>query len=65
MQSKSSKTKAAGKSAYAIKRASGNQMYGPGCCAHGVTQAQIEKRRAEAKRAGHFRGNVWSSGSEE
>lgn len=44
------------KSKYAKKLMGGNQMYGPGCCAHTVTQAQINKRKEEARRNGHFRG---------
>lgn len=40
-------------SKYAKKVAEGNQMYGPGCCAHKVTPAQIaaaKKRAAEEER---------------
>lgn len=39
------------KSKYARKRASGRQMYGPGCCAHSVTNEQVERRRREADKA--------------
>ncbi len=36
------------KSKYGMKRASGRQMYGPGCCAHAITPAQIETAKREA-----------------
>lgn len=39
---------------YAKKRASGNMMYGPGCCAHTVTQSQIEAAKKRARERGHF-----------
>jgi hypothetical protein len=41
------------RSKYAEKVAAGNQMYGPGCCAHKVTYAQVEARKLEAYRSGH------------
>ena len=42
------------KSQYAAKRESGQQMYGPGCCAHKVTPAEIERARQRAQERGHF-----------
>lgn len=39
------------KSKYAAKKEAGNQMYGPGCCAHSVTQPQLNAARARAKLA--------------
>jgi hypothetical protein len=44
------------KSGYAAKLAIGNQMYGPGCCAHKVTDTQVAKVKALAKERGHFIG---------
>ena len=43
------------KSKYREKVEAGNQMYGPGCCAHKVPPAQIERRKQEAAARGHFR----------
>jgi hypothetical protein len=43
-----------GESRYAKKVAAGNQMYGPGCCAHRITDAQMAARRNEARIRGHF-----------
>lgn len=39
-------------SKYAAKKAAGNQMYGPGCCAHRITPAQLDanRRRVSAQR---------------
>lgn len=37
------------KSKYAAKKEAGNQMYGPGCCAHTVTASQIAQARARAR----------------
>lgn len=35
---------------YARKRANpSGMMYGPGCCAHAVTQSQIDRAKAEAR----------------
>lgn len=42
------------KSKYAEKRERNNMMYGPGCCAHTVTPAQIQ----EAKRIARYEGRV-------
>ena len=42
------------KSRYAEKRERNEQMYGPGCCAHTVTVAQIEAAKEAARRRGHF-----------
>jgi len=42
------------KSHYAQKRDSGQQMYGPGCCAHKVTDAQIQRAKDAARSRGHF-----------
>lgn len=41
----------ANKSRYQTKRESGKMLYGPGCCAHTVTVAQVEaaKRAAEKR----------------
>ena len=44
---------------YAAKRESGNMMYGPGCCAHSVTQAQMNAARAQAAARGH---QFWTPG---
>lgn len=33
------------KSAYAEKKARGNQMYGPGCCAHRISLTQLADNR--------------------
>lgn len=49
------------KSRYAEKRDRGNQMYGPGCCGHKITMAQIEKCKAEARERRHF---LWTPGLE-
>lgn len=38
-----------GSSPYAQKVAAGNQMYGPGCCAHKLTQERMEAIRRRAK----------------
>lgn len=35
---------------YAAKRARGNMMYGPGCCAHDRTITEEDRRRFEALR---------------
>lgn len=41
------------KSRYAEKRQSGRMMYGPGCCGHSVTPAQLmANRRRVAKERG-------------
>lgn len=37
------------KSRYATKRDSGQMMYGPGCCAHTVTDAQIAAAKRNAR----------------
>jgi hypothetical protein len=42
------------KSKYAEKRDGGNQMYGPGCCAHKVTDAQVAAGKERARARGHF-----------
>jgi hypothetical protein len=42
------------KSKYAQKRDGGQQMYGPGCCAHKITDAQIANAKDRARRNGHF-----------
>lgn len=41
-------------SKYGKKRASGKMMYGPGCCAHHISQAEVDKARQRAQAAGHF-----------
>lgn len=54
-----------GKSRYAKKFRNGNQMYGPGCCAHSITQAQVDaaKRDAElARRAASYEGRAFQIG---
>lgn len=38
------------KSKYAAKKESGRQMYGPGCCAHRITAAQIAAHRRSDRR---------------
>lgn len=43
------------KSRYATKRDQGQQMYGPGCCAHKVTDSQINAAKDRARDRGHFR----------
>lgn len=50
------------KSSYAMKKSRGNMMYGPGCCAHTITAAQIQAAKEEARKNGHYRGN-WLSDS--
>lgn len=47
------------KSKYAKKRDSGKQMYGPGCCGHKLTMAQLDKHRAEVRESRHF---FWTPG---
>jgi hypothetical protein len=42
------------RSKYGEKREAGNQMYGPGCCAHKVTDSQVQKAREAAEKRGHF-----------
>ena len=39
------------KSRYAAKRDAGQQMYGPGCCAHKITDAQVRAAKDRAERA--------------
>lgn len=53
-----------GRSSYGQKRASGNMMYGPGCCAHKVTPERIAAAKREAHERGHFaaRGSAWLLG---
>lgn len=51
-------------SKYSKKVASGHQMYGPGCCAHTVSLAQINKRKDEARARGHFRGRTFFESEE-
>lgn len=41
------------KSRYRQKRERGNQLYGPGCCAHSVQHAQIEYRKNAAREHNH------------
>lgn len=36
-------------SAYGKKRNAGNQMYGPGCCAHKLTDAQVARATRHAQ----------------
>ena len=38
-----------GSSPYAKKVAAGNQMYGPGCCAHKLAQERMEAIRRRVK----------------
>lgn len=38
-----------GKSRYAAKRERNDMMYGPGCCAHSVSAAQITAARQRAR----------------
>lgn len=35
---------------YARKRASGKMMYGPGCCAHSITDEQLARSREAAEK---------------
>ena len=42
------------KSKYAQKFDKGERMYGPGCCAHKVSDAQIAAAKERARKAGHF-----------
>lgn len=44
------------RSRYAEKKARGNQMYGPGCCAHTITATQIQNVKEQARRSGHTKG---------
>lgn len=49
------------KSKYATKKERGNMMYGPGCCAHGISQAQMDRTRENARLSGHkFWTPAWS-----
>ena len=50
-----------GKSKYAAKVQAGNQMYGPGCCAHTVPESRLRDRREELNRIGWFRNPIWPS----
>jgi len=43
-------TKPGGSSEYAKKKAAGNQMYGPGCCANKLDIAAAQKRIADMNR---------------
>lgn len=47
--------KAGGASRYKAKVDAGNQMYGPGCCGHKITQQRIEAAREEAIREGRIK----------
>lgn len=42
------------RSKYAEKRDRGMQMYGPGCCGHKLTLAQLDAHRLRIKKEGHF-----------
>lgn len=42
------------KSRYKEKRDSGKQLYGPGCCGHKITVAQIERCKSEARELRHY-----------
>ena len=45
---------------YAAKQARGNQMYGPGCCAHKITSHQVQAAKEKAYKRGHFIGTpLW------
>jgi hypothetical protein len=45
------RTRSNGKSKYAAKRASGNMMYGPGCCGHSYAITAEDRRKwAEQRR---------------
>jgi hypothetical protein len=46
--------KSTGRSRYAMKVRAGQQMYGPGCCGHRITETQVREHRAELRRSGHF-----------
>lgn len=49
------KSKKDGKSStYAAKVANGNQMYGPGCCAHRVTDAQLQAAKKNASKVANW-----------
>ncbi len=39
---------------YAEKRARGNQMYGPGCCAHKISEDRVAAARERARRNGAY-----------
>lgn len=43
-------TKPGGNSRYAKKKAAGNQMYGPGCCANQLDVAASQRRISEMRR---------------
>lgn len=45
---KDPKTKPTGESKYAKKVRAGNQMYGPGCCAHNVKLDYWDHQKAKA-----------------
>lgn len=43
------------KSRYKEKAKAGEQMYGPGCCAHKLAPGAIENAKQRAYERGHFR----------
>lgn len=49
------------KSRYAQKKDGGNQMYGPGCCGHKLTQKQVEDVKAKVREQRHW---SWTPGKE-
>ena len=48
-----------GKSRYADKQRRGEQMYGPGCCAHGITSEQMAATRRRARESGLAQTGVY------
>jgi hypothetical protein len=50
----SAKKNRQGKSRYAAKKEQGDMMYGPGCCAHTVSAAQVAAAKQRARSEGHL-----------
>jgi hypothetical protein len=46
-------------SKYAKKRTSNKMMYGPGCCAHTVTDTDVRRAKEEARRNGTYRESYY------
>lgn len=53
--------KATGKSRYKTKQEAGNQLYGPGCCAHTVSEQQVRKAKENARYNGTYRESYYVS----
>lgn len=53
-----------GKSRYADKVKSSEQMYGPKCCAHSVSSEQVAAAKRRARESGHFLTGMWFADAE-